>query len=136
MRKLFLVLLIIFSTAGLSFAQINLPFPDSTAEWSETQIVFGGPGDPWEYSIGKFFVDGDSSIGNQNYKKLYWTSYCDSTPADLIGFYRIDSLKVYYRDYLPIGIPPLVVIPYALDMYNNSGEVLLYDYGLQVGDTF
>ncbi len=129
-------LTVIFIIINLSsFSQVY-PFPDTSASWSETQIVYGGPGDPWVYSVGRLEVDGDTSIFGIDYKKLLWFEYCDTFPQSTVGYYRVDSLKVFFRDNLSIAIPPFINLPYVNFMLSDTGEVLLYDFALQVGDTF
>lgn len=92
-----------------SNAQNYIPFPDSNAVWrSECAQGFQGE-DHWYnyYSVG---VD-DTIIGSYTYHILNGGSE---------GAYRNDDTarKVYY-------VPPL-----------DTTEVLLYDFSLQVGDTF
>ena len=136
MKRFFLIIALSFFARLNCFAQVNLPFPDSSASWYETEIIYGGPGDPWTYSIGRFVVDGDTSIYGINYNKLYWYDNCDSLPDGIVGYYRVDSMKVYYRDEFSLPVPPLVNLPYTDFAFSDTGEVLIYDFDLQVGDTF
>ncbi len=124
---LFLVFFTI--TTGLAFGQTNVyhPFPDSNAVWIEdTWFV-----DAWtclNYDDHNLFIDGDTTIGNNTYHKLYkngWiTIFCppNSPPAYFYapaywGAFRQDSAnkKVY------------------LNLNNN--ESLAYDFNLNAGDT-
>ena len=136
MKKIIFISIIYLFANHFCFSQSNHQFPDSAASWSGTQIVYGGPGDPWIYSVGRLKVDGDTLIFGINYRKLYWLEYCDSMAQGIVGYYRVDSMKVYYRDEASIAIPPFVNIPYVNYMFSDTGEVILYDFGLVVGDTF
>ncbi|NOR85990.1 MAG: T9SS type A sorting domain-containing protein [Bacteroidales bacterium] len=62
-----------------------------------------------------FFIEGDSIVNNINYKQ-FWISTDSLNSATFQGLLRDESEKVYY---LPI--------------YGDEG--LLYDFGLNVGDT-
>jgi len=135
MKNACLLTVIFIISRFTSFSQAY-QFPDSSASWSETQIIYGGPGDPWVYSVGRLEAEGDTSIFGFDYKKLVWFEYCDTFPQSTVGYFRVDSLKVYFRDNLSIALPPFVNLPYVNFMFSDTGEVLLYDFGLQVGDTF
>ncbi len=88
------------------------------------------PGDLWEVYRYQYKIDGDTTINGIDYKKLYSMNY-DSLLVEninLLGAIREDSLKrVYYLDnntaHSPIG------------SNNDSTEILLYDFSLNVGDT-
>ena len=135
MKKQYLLTIVFIITRLLTFSQ-TYQFPDSAVSWSETQIIYGGPGDPWIYSVGRLETDGDTSIFGIDYKKLSWFEYCDTIPQSTVGYYRVDSLKVFFRDNISIAIPPFVNLPYVSFMFSDTSEVLLYDFSLQVGDSF
>lgn len=62
-----------------------------------------------------FFIDGDSIVNNINYKQ-FWLSTDSLNSTTFQGLLREDAEKVYY-----------------LPLYGEEG--LLYDFGLNVGDT-
>lgn len=102
MKNTILLLFIILS--NYTFAQ-NINFPDSNAIWSANDK--------------KYFMDGDSTIGNLTYQKFY---YCqDSIISDSIFYalFRYDSLTKK---------------AYSIHHFQQT-ENLMYDFSLQAGDT-
>jgi len=122
--------MLLISTANVGFGQANIyhPFPDSNAVWRV--IRQSGQACPYPqqnatYSSYQYTINGDTTIGLYNYKKIYSSGLmgiCLYTTAQYFykyaGSLRQDttSKKVYFR-------------------YPASNEALLYDFSLVVGDT-
>ena len=88
------------------------------------------PNKKWMYAIGQSYptpeinhydcliIGGDSVIGSKEYYKLYNLYNCEYEISNLKGFIReTEDAKVYF---LP---------------FNEAQEWLLYDFGLNVGDS-
>lgn len=114
-----------------TFGQLDIPFADSNAWWTQTRYTPsdpGGPGgNPVQYVYSYINFGTTDSIAGMEYYELYTTIDFDFPT----GHYRIDSNKVYYReDYATTWN--------TQDQHGvyTSGEYLLYDFDLQIGDTF
>ena len=127
--------LIVFLTAISLFTQAQdeyeyTPFPDSNAIWSEYyEPPLGSDEDPSYHALALF--NEDTVINSITYHKLFrlYDTVLNREKAEYIGGIREDSSKrVYYNgtnlyeEYLHMNT-------------NENGEVLLYDFSLEVGDT-
>jgi Secretion system C-terminal sorting domain len=92
----------------ISNAQTYKPFPTDSASWG---FYINSPSG---VSNTKEIVKGDTILGGNNYYKVY------SQLNNLIGFYRESGKKVYAK-----------ILNYA-----DTSEILLYNFNLNVGDTF
>lgn len=122
MKKLILLLIFFNSFCNLK-AQTNIyhPFPDSNATWGS----YYDDADGYDYNV--FYLDGDTAIYGTNYSKIY--NFINWDVRHYVGAYRQDTLqrRVYAR--VPDFMYPL---PFH---YQDTGEVLLYDFSLQIGDS-
>ncbi len=108
--------------------QTYYPFPDSNAVWSED---YNMDESPWRINHLFGLLNQDTIIDSIKYHKLF--SFSDTIftqeNATYIGGIREDSLKkVYYKG-------KNVFEPYICDLHPDR-EKLLYDFSLNVGDTF
>lgn len=112
MKKIIFLVLVIISFFQESNAQIQKIFPDSTGAW---RIVDNG-----RY----FLMNHDTLIDGNEHHFLYegFPDIYDTTLANKFGVYRVDSLKVYFRNFINNSL--------------SNEEFLLYDFGLSIGDTF
>jgi hypothetical protein len=111
----------------------KLRFTDANNHWF---VKMSGGGTPQDYYIcrSKYSYSGDTIIQNKTYKILFDTTRTLSGPAafnyfiwnQISCFIREDTLlnKVFMR--FSNGMPG----------YLDTSEVVLYDYNLQLGDTF
>ena len=137
MKRLTIVSTLWLLLATLSMdlqAQIPAPWPDSAASWGVEFQVSPDPYLPIEYYRFRYFTLGDTTIGAHTYTALYQApnnlNPVDSTNSTYIGAFREDSAqKVWF-----IGPGPGFYTIYC-DFPQTSGEFLLYDFGIQVGDT-
>ena len=109
MKKLSLL----FLSALLSLSLFSQNFLSEGKQWNIKIEAFGVGG--MQVGTEIFFIEGDSIVNSINYKKI-WLSTDSLNSATLQGFLREESDKVYY-----------------LPTYGDEG--LLYDFGLNVGDT-
>jgi len=136
-----LILLFLSHPVLMSYAQIQLPFPDSNATWTQT-AAWHTPPDPPGRTAYRYFVNGDTTFVNQDtlfpttqYKKLSVYYLGDPNTIMTAGYYRTDSNKVYFHE----NPDPNYNGPgrqYASEQFETANEILLYDFGLEVGDTF
>lgn len=107
------ILFFIFSFLGNSKAQITTPFPDTTASWT---VMVSYYDNFWNYSHNRYVAVKDTLIDTLTYYQIGFADDLNDTTG--IGFYmyRIDSLKIYFRE-------------------NNGVEFLKYDFGMQIGDS-
>lgn len=148
--KLLLFLLLLSSNA---FAQTHdVPFPDSNAIWVQIKTKLYPPGDgPDEYCPYIIYSYDQSEVGGETYYNVYarphqqgvdflfdWV-WMGASLDQQIGRFRVDSLKVYYQRVQHGSISCLggpTYTGYSYDSNNPYDEFLMYDFGLQVGDTF
>lgn len=121
MKKLSSIFLLILM-CNFSYAQeYSLPFPENNTAWITSE--FGGHVGEEFSAFYKDFTKGIDTVYNDTaYHTLFRgnTSPTDLSSNNINGFYRVDSLNVFYR--------------ISLNDFNK--EVILYDFGMQVGDTF
>jgi hypothetical protein len=119
----FSIFLFLHST---SFGQSNIyhPFPPSGALWTTADVIPGCLDNPCDYVYDVF--GGDTTIDNLNYHKLYegGTSFGPGGPY----YSAPEFAAIYVRD---DTANKKVFIRFA----GLSLEILLYDFGLNVGDT-
>jgi len=115
--------------SNLFICQLDKTFPDSTGAWVNTDCFLGGP---TYCNTFRYFLSGDTLLYGKEYTKVYSGGYHlqDTSSYFLTGLLRTDSLAVYFRKADQIG--SLLIQGYELD----TGDVLLYDFGLNIGDTF
>lgn len=112
-----------------SLSQIQLPFPDSTGAWTIKGSGSNWP-DPPTYYAYRHYINGDTIVNGISYAKLYTGApfLNDSSvfSYSLRGLFRIDSLKVYFKN-----------INMTLDEFGfiDTSDILLYDFDMNVGDS-
>jgi len=127
MKKLILISLFIFP---LFASSQNFPLVKDGGIWREGMAGLTFPPDP-PLPIVKIqrYMFGDTIIFNKVFKKLYISDY-DSLISNktYIGAMREDSIgRVYFTG----NNNPLISIGFS-----DSTETVLYDFSLEVGDTF
>ncbi|NOY50744.1 MAG: T9SS type A sorting domain-containing protein [Chlorobi bacterium] len=140
LKKIFVICLGILLTANnLSLFGQNqyFPFPTDTATWSEFCGHFETyPYPHWEYTTGRFFINGDSTIDSKEYSMIFGyygpSEVIDTANASLMGGLREDSLKNIY--FLPM-FPDPDCICYKCSINPFPPEYVLYRFDLDVGDT-
>lgn len=122
------VIMIMHMMTCTAFAQLHLPFPDSTGAWN-IHTSYGTFPDPVITNDIRYYINGDTIIDGYTYNKLYADSYAltDSAFSTLKGCFRTDSLKVYFRN--------VNFSPYEWGYDDDSVEVLFYDFGMLPGDS-
>lgn len=124
MKKIVIFLLVVFTTVA-SFAQTGVyrPFPTDSALWS-----YGNYDMASFYRTCAYKVKGDTTINSVTYSKLYTIktfSYENDSAAVLHALLRINNTQskvlLKYVDY---------------NLFRDTTEFLLYDFSLQVNDTF
>jgi hypothetical protein len=129
------LVIIMFTLAGRSIWSQGyeyVPFPDSNCIWSEqyTPPMYPDTGGSSIFYVYALFNE-DTVINSIQYHKLYilYDSMIDKNNATYIGAIREDSSrKVYYKgDHLFWGIDT--------EMLNENGEIQVYDFSINVGDT-
>ena len=109
------ILLILFlSLLSLPSLAQKINFGDSTNRWKVFHFICGT--DPCVVDLDNYYYGSDTTIHDTLYKTL-------GDPYSVTAFIREDTLihKVF-------AISPLI--------YSDTAEKLMYDYTLQVGDTF
>ena len=146
-----LIIFLLLSTGA--YSQVHeVPFPDSNAVWVQVKTKLYPPGmGPDEYC--PFIIYSYDSIleSGETYYNVYsrvhdpaidilfdWVWEGQSSDQK-IGRFRVDSLKVYYQN-IPNNFSGCSSGPaytgYCYDQNSCYDEFLMYDFGLQVGDTF
>jgi hypothetical protein len=112
-------------------SQIQLPFADTTGAWVMTDVSYGSPWDPDYWQSYRHFVGGDTTIFGKQYRELRSgdVDLSNFSTTAVLGHFRVDSLKVYYRDLD-------TTYPSQYGCYLDTGDILLYDFGMEPGDTF
>lgn len=130
-RLSFFLALLIHSLIG--YAQDYTPFPTDSASWKVTTYIYGDcnswMGDNCQYSD-KLIVKGDTTIDDKIYSKLYLVEGTNIQNRTYLGGLREDDTKkVFYRGDMHFD-------NYVCDsLINDSTEILLYDFGLNIGDS-
>jgi len=137
MRKTYYLVLFLLFTGLLTHAQDEYeytPFPDSNAIWSEYyEPPLGSDECPSYHALALF--NEDTVINSIKYQKLFrlYDTVLNREKAEYIGGIREDTAKRVYckmkmeSDTIPWWYPPGEI--------NSNGEVLLYDFSLEEGDT-
>ncbi len=132
--KRYLILCFILIT-HFAHSQIAPPFPDSSASWVISEFA-GPPPNLWSFNY-RYFCNGDTSINGVPYKMLKHSMNLDptdTTSSTVVGYYRIDGQKVFYlQDSSYMNSSSGI---YNSTFFNTGQEILLYDFGIQIGDTF
>lgn len=120
----------------VAHSQVPSPFPDSTGSWNIKFNLYSYPPLLIETSYHRFFLAGDTTIGVTNYTNVFKAvsnaSVIDTSMAHWCGGIRQDtSSKVWFRG--PGPNPSLLTI--GCEFPNDSTEVLLYDFDIEVGDS-
>lgn len=133
MTKTNLLVLMFLTFAYASFGQY-IPLLNDSAQWKQGMKTcylngFTIECQPWGY-LDFQLNGGDTIIGNYTYKKVIGTDHNN------YAYLREDSGKVYVKYeaeiYTPYYLSSLYTPVYILD----TTEIVLYDFNLQVGDTF
>lgn len=114
-----------------------VPFPNSNAVWSEMYYPPILSGDDPRYE--RFaLTNEDTLIGSIAYKKVYIffdTAFIKENASYVGGIREDENKKIFYRGTEIHGFKPSYI-----QIVNNGGtkddEILLFDFSLQVGDTF
>ena len=149
MKQLIIILLISFS---LNAQTHEIPFPDSNAVWLQVKTKLYPPGNgPDEYCPFMIYSYDQSFDNGETYYNVYARTHLQGTEylfdwvwqgfpiGHQIGRFRVDSLKVYYQRIQHSTISCFegpTYTGYSYDQSNPYDEFLMYDFGLQVGDTF
>lgn len=126
----------------------EVPFPDSNAVWVQhrAQPVGLPPDYTYNNCYYKVFSHDTTHLNGEIYNNLYFDYYYDPNynfevlwedvyMFEQIGLFRTDSLKVYYKP-IPSSVYPPCFVGNSFDNTDPYAEFLLYDFGINVGDTF
>jgi len=127
MKALVLIVCCLLGTLGLR-AQTNVyhPFPDSNATWASTYDDIT-PG--WIYD--KFYLDGDTIMEGRNYSKVY--NFINWNQRNFVGGIRQDTSSK--RVYAKLNNWMYPIYPPSIILFQDTGDVLLYDFSLEIGDS-
>ncbi|MFC1730064.1 T9SS type A sorting domain-containing protein [candidate division KSB1 bacterium] len=118
-----LIIIVLFPCVQL-FSQGYIPFPTSYAKWTNSIINYDTN---FSYLL---YVNGDSTINNQLYRKVYGSSDELIDPVNdlcLGGFFEDNNKAIWYRTFDTL-----------LDfdgLSQNGTDYLLYKFGMSVGDS-
>ena len=125
-RKHFFYIFLLLFFREVSFAQTPYhPFPEDTARWSLREDGQDALGIPYINTL-QYKMYGDTVIETKSYNKIFTSKILEfQDPSDSLHcFIRQDTaLKHVYARF-----------PY--NTYHDSSDILIYDFSLQVGDTF
>ncbi|MCB0619766.1 MAG: T9SS type A sorting domain-containing protein [Saprospiraceae bacterium] len=124
----FTLVILTLCTYQTGAAQTYVPLVEEGKKWSVWFCSAEGTSECVHYAINLFEISGDTTIANTNYKKLLHRRHSDPV-FNYLGGLREDSLKRVY--YLGQQIPNY---HYCFDQ-NYEEELLLYDFGLEEGDS-
>ena len=137
MKRLFLLFILIASCFQLSAQEDYCPFVEEGKTWNyfiEATTTWWDEAD-WqthynkEYEHATLTIKGDTVVDGKEYKKVIYSS--DNTffyDTDFTyGIIREENKKVYMRFFFDDYYDP---------EFPLSEEVLMYDFGLNVGDSF
>lgn len=120
--------LLIALAAALPAAAQYVPFPSDSAEWVVQRTV-AGPGGQSSISFARYVLDGDTTLNDTVYHKLYESFGTNPGTSMLVAGIREEAQKVYVRRMDYNGLPGNCQL-------DPSFEVMLYDYTLDApGDS-
>lgn len=152
MKLIFTVLLSLISS--FSIGQYQTPFPDSLATWRFQNWQYADPGDPnsqTSYSSVTLHARDTIYMNGHFYSRLFadgsefiYTPENCLYDGNLVGYHRIEGDKVFYikeptadwADWAYFDGADYQVELYSYYNFNTEDEILLYDFGLTVGDSF
>ncbi len=118
MKKIYYLFFLSFFFAKFQ-AQVYYPFPSDSAEW-HIKLTCQAPFCTAQiYSPYQTHQNSDTTINGKVYHKMY-----DIPSNTLYSFYRESSKKIYVK--YPLGGP----------FGNDTAEFVLYNFNLNIGDTF
>lgn len=129
-KEFIILFLVILPKSVISQEYQYIPFPDSNCIWSEVNVPPMGFGLYPEYYVLALFNE-DTMINSIEYHKLYvlYDTIISKENAAYVGAIREDSTrKVYYK-----GESFHIFIPDS--QLNENGELQLYDFSVDIGDT-
>jgi hypothetical protein len=112
-----ILLLVGLLAAVLASAQTQFPIVQQDNEWNVLIVTEGSNSLDSTYHTVNYRINGDTTLNNQAYKKIY--NSMEEFPANwtYYGAIREDNQKVWFLS------------------ASNNPEALLYDFDLNVGDT-
>lgn len=120
--------LLIALAAVLPAAAQYVPFPTDSAEWI-VQRTAAGPGGQLSISFSRYVLDGDTTLSDTVYHKLYESFGTAPGTSVLVAGIREEAQKVYVRRVGYNGV-------FGNCQLDPSFEVMLYDYTLDApGDS-
>jgi len=135
MKKLFTILLLLFLSTKISFAQEI--FPLSGAKWTEVEENHNYK--PIQYKYFSYVLQGDTVIDDILRSKLYYIPDINRRDSVLIGFIHVQESTVVYRikDERGLGLGPYHLICVGGNIKKDvPQEFPLYDFSLSIGDSF
>lgn len=102
------------------------PFPDSNATWASTYDDIN-PG----YSYDRFYLDGDTIMEGRIYNKVY--NFLNWNQRNFVGGIRQDTAAK--RVYTKLNNWMYPIYPPSIILFQDTGDVLLYDFSLEIGDS-
>ncbi|MFL5764811.1 MAG: T9SS type A sorting domain-containing protein [Bacteroidia bacterium] len=135
MKLRLLILFLLFFKAG--FSQLYQPFPTDSAEWRQHSGTYYYP---WiNYRDYIYYIPGDTIIASNSYHKIYRTQivtgeyyYSPSGPFSIVDGPRMTDTNLYVGAFREDTLKHIYYYP---DTATVTGEQLLYDFNLTVGDT-
>ena len=120
-----IIILISFMFFQKVYSQTDLPFLQTDKVWGVKDCHFenGGLGSSETCHMIYYKFEGDTTINSINYKKVYHTNDCI--------FFETADYSINNTQYIREDTANKV---YLLDTYLDK-EILLYDFGLSIGDS-
>lgn len=135
--KTFLTIITLSLSTMLTAQDSVVDYFAANPRWVETFVGPDASETPVEV---QFYLEGDSTINGKTYHKLMANSV--SIPSvdiragkRLQGLIRQEGRKIFYRGFVLIRSPHNGGTPILNNTPLPKNEVLLYDFGLQKGDT-
>ncbi|MDB3907351.1 T9SS type A sorting domain-containing protein [Crocinitomicaceae bacterium] len=121
----FLIVLVFVSSALVTFAQVD--YFANNPEWNQaSSCISDGCNDYREFV---YYVNGDSTINSQSYKKFFKRGQSSLTVGptgpECGPFTTYDNLEYLVRQ-----------DGYQVYIWNGTNDTLLYDFDVAIGDTF
>jgi hypothetical protein len=126
--KAFVLIVCCLIGASCLKAQTNVyhPFPDSNATWASTYDDIN-PG--WFYD--RFYLEGDTIMEGRIYNKVY--NFINWNQRNFVGGIRQDTATK--RVYAKLNNWMYPIYPPSTILFQDTGDVLLYDFSLEIGDS-
>lgn len=133
MKRYLLCLIGIWACTSICSAQEYHPLLRPNVYW-DVAYAAGVPVCTF-VSVKSYFFEGDTLIDGQTYQKSYYYTFDSHYPNDYCPPFRINTTTKHLTHFWREDTLERQVFRYVLNWGGGGEEILVYDFGLAIGDT-